>query len=152
MTEQPPDDPADHAEDFSRRYAVELEYHAAQTMLDLGIPVEKIGAPDAEHGIRHAAFHPHGRVGGDVTPDGRIVIDSGVTNPELLTPVYGDEAGRVWAETPLRPRMEAIVAHEQAEHEAGGHEEALAAGADTKLPVSHAAREVLRAMQRGWRR
>jgi hypothetical protein len=61
-----------HAADFAKRYAEPLDYHAAQTMLDLGIPPEKIGDSDMEHGIRHAAFHPHRKEGGTVTPDSRI--------------------------------------------------------------------------------
>ncbi len=49
-------------------------------------------------------------------------------------------------------RAQAIVAHELAEHEYGGdHELALIAGAETELPVSVEAKELLRRMERGWR-
>src|SRR4051812_17120104 len=38
MLEKPPSDPADDAEDRYCCYAEELDYHAAPTTLDLGIP------------------------------------------------------------------------------------------------------------------
>jgi hypothetical protein len=46
MTEKPPTDLAEHAEDFSRRYAEDLDIVAGQTMMDLGIPDDKLGARD----------------------------------------------------------------------------------------------------------
>lgn len=58
MIDKPPDDPADHAEDFAKRYAESMDYHVSQRMMELGIPVDQIGASAPEHGIRHAAFHP----------------------------------------------------------------------------------------------
>ena len=33
-----------------------------------------------------------------------------VMTPELLTKDYGEEAGRIWGKSRLRPRMEAIAA------------------------------------------
>ena len=148
---QVPADPAEHAADFAARYAESLDYHAAQTMLDLGIDPQRIGISAPAHGIRHAAFHPHDGNGGSVSPDGRIAIDCGVMNPELLSRDYGEVAGKIWRESRLGPRMQAITAHEKAEHEAGSHEGALRLGAETELPVSHGAREILRAMERGWK-
>jgi hypothetical protein len=47
MTEKPPEDPADHAEDFSRRYSEDLDILAGQAMMDLGIPDKQMGARDA---------------------------------------------------------------------------------------------------------
>src|SRR4051812_11326663 len=105
MTRESPPETAEHARDFARRYAVDLEIAVGQMMLNLGIDPEKIGAGDPEHGIRHAAFHPHGTVGGDVSPDGRIVLDSGVMNPDLLTDAYGEVAARRWASSRLPDRM-----------------------------------------------
>lgn len=145
---QVPTDPAMHAADFAKRYAEPLDYHAAQTMLDLGVPPEKIGDSDMEHGIRHAAFHPHRKEGGTVTPDGRIILDSGVMNPERLTAIYGPEAGKVWAASSLKSRMQAVIAHELAEYETGSHEAALKAAPETRLPIGEGARRILRAMQR----
>jgi hypothetical protein len=141
---QVPSDPGLHAVDFSHRYARELDYHAAQIMIELGIPPERIGDGDPLHGIRHAAFHPHLQEAGTVTPDGRIVLDSGVMNPERLA----GEAGKVWAKSGLRSRMQAIIAHELAEHETGSHEAALRAAPATRLPIGEGARKILRAMAR----
>jgi hypothetical protein len=141
---QVPIDPELHAVDFSHRYALELDYHAAQIMLELGIPPEKIGDSDPLHGIRHAAFHPHRREAGTVTPDGRIMLDSGLMNPERLL----GEAGKVWAKSTLRSRMEAVIAHELAEHETGSHVAALREAPATRLPIGEGAREILRAMAR----
>jgi hypothetical protein len=54
--------------------------------------------------------------------------------------------------TRIADRAQSIIAHELAEHEySGDHELALIAGPETKLPISHAARELLRQMERGWR-
>jgi hypothetical protein len=52
----------------------------------------------------------------------------------------------------LKPRMEALSAHELAEAETVSHVEALAAAANTMLPVSHEARELLWAMERDYKR
>ena len=128
-----------------------LDFHAAQTMLDLGIPSEQIGSSDHDKGIQHAAFMPHDRNGGSIGTGSRITLDSGVMNLELLTANYGEEAGRLWASSRLRDRMQAIGVHEKAEGECGTHEEALARAPQTELPVSHRAREILRAMERGWK-
>ncbi len=72
-------------------------------------------------------------------------------NPELLSRDYGEGAGMIWRVSRLGPRMQAITAHAKAEHEAGSHEGALKSGAETELPVSHEAREILRAMEWGWK-
>ncbi len=39
-----PVDPADHAEDFAHRYAVDLDWQATLRMEALGIPKERIGS------------------------------------------------------------------------------------------------------------
>lgn len=78
-------------------------------------------------------------------------MDSGIFNTELLTRDYGEEVAKIWRKLRLKPRMEAITAHELAEAESGSHVEALTAGANTRLPVRHAARELLRAMERGYK-
>src|SRR5579859_2539987 len=79
-----PVDSADHSEDFSHRWADQLDEFAAIRMEDLGIPKAQIGASDDSRGIRCCAFNPHERTGGGVTPDGRIILDSGILNPDLL--------------------------------------------------------------------
>ena len=148
---QVPAHPELHALDFSIRYAEPLDYHAAETMIRLGVPRDQIGASAPLHGIRHATFHPQERTGGGVTPAGCLTLDSGVMNPELLTRDYGEETATLWRILRLKPRMEALTAHELAEHEAGTHVGALKRAAETRLPVSAEARELLRAMDKNWK-
>ncbi len=83
--------------------------------------------------------------------NGQLTLDSGIFNMELLTKDYGEQVARIWRKMQLKPRMEAIAAHELAESKTGSHVEALTAGADTRLPVSHEARELLRAMEKNWK-
>jgi len=47
-------------------------------MMELGIPDDQIGMPDDQRGIQWAAFHPLGREGGYNSPDGRLVVESGL--------------------------------------------------------------------------
>jgi hypothetical protein len=148
---QIPAHPELHALDFAQRYAEPLNYHAEQVMIDLGIPTDQIGASAPLHGIQHATFHWRERTGGGVSPAGRLNLDSGIFNMELLTRDYGDEVAKIWRKMRLKPRMEAITAHELAEAESGSHVEALTGGANTRLPVSHAARELLVSMEKGWK-
>jgi hypothetical protein len=143
MPERPPPDPADHAEDFSHRYAREMDYFAAQRMIELGIPVEQIGSRDPERG--HATFVPHERTGGGNDPAGGLTLDSGVFNPALLGTLPGN---REWAEAKPRHRMDAATAHEYEEARRGGsHAEALRHAPDTELPISNEGRTILRAMR-----
>jgi hypothetical protein len=58
-------DPAAHACDFAQRYAEPLDYAVSQRMIELSIDPNRTGMPDIDAGIRHAAFHPHGKVGGN---------------------------------------------------------------------------------------
>jgi len=69
-------------------------------------------------------------------------------NPELLA----GEAGKIWAKSRLKSRMQAIIAHELAEHETGSHEASLKAASETRLPIAKGARKILRAMEEGWKR
>jgi hypothetical protein len=72
---QIPAHPQLHARDFAERYAEPLNYHVENRMMELGIDPAKIGASDADHGIRHAAFMPHEVDGGGNAPDGRLNLD-----------------------------------------------------------------------------
>ena len=97
------------------------------------------------------SFFPGDRQGGSVSHAGQVTFDSGLINPDLLKVGYDEEAQRAWQQTRIGERAQAIIAHELAEHEYGGdHELALIAGPETKLPISHAARELLRKMEAGW--
>jgi hypothetical protein len=151
MTGTPPTDPADHAEDFSRRYAEDLDIVAGQAMMDLGIPDNKMGARDPDRNREPHSFFPSDRTGGSVSPAGQITLDSGLMNPDLLAVGYDEATQEMWRRTRIGDRAQAIIAHELAEHEYADHELALIAGPETKLPISHAARELLKQMERGWK-
>ena len=158
MTGTPPSarpmwhDPAAHACDFAERYAEPLDYAVSQRMMELGIDPNRIGMPDIDAGILHAAFHPHGKVGGNISPDGRIIADSGILNTDLMKADYGKKAGKLFERSRLRDRLDAIIAHEYEEHRHGmSHEKALKAAPKTQLPISDRAREIAKAMEKGWR-
>ncbi len=152
MPDRPPPEPADHAADFAHRYAEDLEIATGQVMLDLGLANDQMGARDAGRTLEHHVFYPDERDCGGVNPHGQITVDSGVMNPAVMDAPYGEECGKLWRKTKLRPRLEAVIAHEKAEHEQGcDHEMALIAAVKTELPISHAAKEILRAQEEGWR-
>jgi hypothetical protein len=146
-------DPAAHARDFAYRYALDLDLSVAERMRELKIHDDQIGMPDSIAGIDWAAFHPHGMEGGNNAPDGRLIVDSGLLNPDLLKRDYGDYAAELFANSRLRDRLDAIIAHEYEEHRHGmDHEAALKRAPTTALPISARAREIAKAMEDGWRR
>jgi hypothetical protein len=151
MHEKPPTDPADHAEDFSWRYAVDLDIASGQAMIDLGLPDDKMGARDPDRNRDRHSFFPSDRTGGSVSPAGQVTLDSGLMNPDLLAIAYDEQAQMKWKRTRIGDRAHAIIAHELAEHEYADHELALIAGPETTLPISPAARDLLRQMERGWK-
>jgi hypothetical protein len=147
-----PADPADHAKDFSHRYCELLDWQAGIRMEELGIPKDRIGSNDHDHGLSGAAFNPFERDGGGVSHVGQINLDSGMLNPEQITGKYGKQAGKLWASSRLRDRQDALIAHEDAEWRMGGdHDAAVRVAPDTVLPISDKAREILRAMRKGWK-
>jgi hypothetical protein len=151
MPQKPPSDSADHAQDFSRRYAEDLDIVAGQAMMDLAIPDSQMGARDPDRHSEHHSVFPADREGGTVSYTGQITLDSGLMNPDLMAP-YDEETQRMWRRTRIGDRAQAIIAHELAEYQNNrDHELALIAGPETELPISHAARELLRQMERGWR-
>ena len=120
-------------------------------MLDLGIPNDHMGARDPERYREHHVFFPGDQTGGSVSPAGQITLDSGLMNPDLLAVGYDEPAQKTWRRAGIRDRSAAIIPHELAENESDGdHELALIAGPETKLPISHAARELLRQMAVGF--
>jgi hypothetical protein len=143
MPDQPPPDPADHAQDFARRWADRLDQYCTTRMAELGIPDEKNGEQDPQRPQSWRAFVPEERTGG-YTSRG-ITVNSGVLNPELLK---GKKGGRIWPKARLRDRIDAIIAHEWAEDQTLDHDDALKAAARSKLPVTDGARRILRAMAR----
>jgi hypothetical protein len=151
MPDTPPPDPADLAEDFAHRYTEDLEVELGQVMIDLGLTNDQMGARDPDRNREHHVFFPGDRTGGGISPAGQVTLDSGLMNPELLATNYDEATQETWKHTRLKDRAQAIIAHELAEHEYhGDHELALIAGPETKLPISHAARELLRRMESGW--
>lgn len=145
------DEPAEHATDFALRWADRLENSTEGRMHALGIPEGQIGSSDHAHGVSWRTFFPHERAGGNVTVDGRINVDSGVLNPELLDEPYGEHAGRIWASSRLRDRIDAIIVHEEAEHATGSHEAALKIAPGTARPISDGSRRILRTMESDWK-
>ncbi|WP_165222432.1 hypothetical protein [Aquisphaera insulae] len=147
-----PADPAEHAADFSLRNAAQLDWLAAIHLEALGIPSDRIGSNDHDHGLRDAAFNPYERDGGGVSQAGQINLDAGSFNPEHVTARYGTRAGKVWARARLRDRWDALIAHEDMEWRRGGdHDAAVLDAPETDLPISDGAREILRAMRKGAR-
>ena len=137
---------------FAERYAEPLDRLLAVRMEDLGLSMDQIGMPDDVRGIPWAVFHPLGTQGGYNAPDGRIVVESGLFNLDLLREDYGDEAARLYADSDVISRLDAILAHAYEEHRHGGrHVEALKHAPSTELPITDRARAIARAMHKGWR-
>ena len=152
MTDKPPSDPADHAEDFSRRYAEDLDIATGQVMLELGLTDGEMGLRDPSRNLEHHTFFPNERDCGGVSPLKPINLDSGIMNPAVLDRRSGEACGKLWRQSRIKDRMQASIAHEKAEGEHDGdHELALIAGPDTQLPISHRSRQILRAMEAGWK-
>ena len=66
-----PVDPAEHASEFSHRWADKLDEFAAVRMEEFGIPKDRIGSSDHDHGIAWAAFNPYEGHAGGISPGGR---------------------------------------------------------------------------------
>ena len=140
---KPASSPADQAEEFARRYELELDQYVALRMEELGIPEHPHGAPEFGGDGQWRAFITRDRVGGRITIG--ITVNSGCLNPELLQGMSGEE---VFAKARLRDRIDAIIAHECEEDRSGIHEGALRAAPQTELPISDEARRILRSMPR----
>jgi hypothetical protein len=143
MTEKPPSDLADHAEDFSHRWCDRLEEYCTLRMDELGIHRDLNGEPNYAGDGRWWSFNPGGRIGGNTITG--IVVDSGALNPALLR---GKKGERLWRQSRLRDRIDAVIAHEYEESRCGDHVKALKAAATTELPITDGARRICRAMAR----
>ena len=89
-----PADPAEHAVQFAEDWYDRLEFHSRRRMRELGIPEHRIGAYDIDYDFRHAAFHPKERTGGSNSP-GALNLNSGILNPELLSPELGPKVAAI---------------------------------------------------------
>ena len=149
MTDKPPNDPAEHAAEFSCTWADRLDQYCGWRMEELGIPFDRIGSSDHRHGIACAApFNPHERDAGGISTGGRVNVDSGVLNPEQsanLNPPAPDD----WRHARLRDRIDAAIAHEDMEWRAGSHESAVELAPETDLPIGKRPRKLLRAIRLG---
>jgi hypothetical protein len=143
-----PIDPAEHAARFAREWQDLVETYVQKRMKELGLPEGRIGAIELAQGGVRRAFDPEGQAGGSCDEYGRLYLDSGILNPELLAKM-GEEAAQKWRRMSVRNRIDAIIPHEDIESRTASHEEALKAGPDTELPISPEAREMLQAMKRG---
>jgi hypothetical protein len=149
MPDSPPAEPADHAHDFAYRWADRLDQYCAIRMEELGIPEERIGSSDHDHGIAWCAFNPHERDGGGLSTGGRINVDSGVLNPRWHSEMIGQSAQALWEKSRLRHRIDAAIAHEDAEWRTGSHAAAIEHAPETELPVGGPVRALLRAIRLG---
>lgn len=146
-----PTDPAEHAADFAARWVDQLENFVEGRMHALNVPEHQIGASDHKNRVAWRTFFPDEGTGGSNGPGGRINVDSGVLNLDLLTKNYDEEAAKIWARERLPNRINAIIIHELAEAEAGTHEAALRLAPETERPISEGTRRILRAMRDGWK-
>ena len=78
-------DPAAHPTDFAGRYSVALDQYTTIRTEELGVPRDRIGSSDHDHGIEWCSFNPHEDTGGGVGTRGQVNIGSG--NP-LTQPCY----------------------------------------------------------------
>jgi hypothetical protein len=66
--------------------------------------------------------------------------------------MIGPNASKHWADSRLRDRIDAIIAHEHLETQGMLHDAAVQSAPDTELPVSENARKILRSMAAGAKR
>jgi hypothetical protein len=152
MTPRKPDQrDAGGALAYSIRHAEALDQWAALFMKKLGIDDDRIGASDRKHGVEWRAFFPHEQDGGGNTPGQRLNLDSGIFNDDLMQPL-GPRVHRAWRRASVETRAMAVLAHEDVESRGHTHEEAAEMAPDTGLPVTHAARELLRIIREEQRR
>jgi hypothetical protein len=89
--------------------------------------------------------------GGGNSPGGRLNLDSGLFNDDLMQHV-GPRADKIWRRASIETRAMAILPHEEIESRGYSHEEAVEMAPDTELPITHAARELLRIIRQEQRR
>jgi hypothetical protein len=147
-----PADIAEHASAVAREWEDVVEASVQRTMRELGIAEHRIGAPDYQRGGVKRAFLPEDTHGGTNDEWGRLYVDSGILNPELNAAENGPQAARIWAESRLRDRVQAVIAHEDIESRGVPHAEAVQRAPETELPISENARRILRRIAAGAKR
>jgi hypothetical protein len=143
--ESVPADAAAHAVDFANRWVDRLENFVESRMHALEIPEHQIGSSDHRHGVPWRTFFPHEGSGGGVSPGGRINVDSGVLNPDLMKHL-GSQASGAYTKARLRDRIDSSIVHEFEEARWGSHDEAAIRAPDTELPVRRQVHELLKAI------
>ena len=109
----------------------------------LDVPEHQIGASDHKNLVAWPTFFPDEGTGGSNGPGGRINVDAGVLNLDLLARDYNEKAAMIWARERLPKRIDTIIIHELAEAEAGSHEAALMLAPETERPISEGTRKIL---------
>jgi hypothetical protein len=152
MTPRKPDRrDAEGARAYSIQNAEALDQWAALFMKKLGIHDDRIGGNDRQHGLQWRAFFPREQDGGGNSPGERLNLDSGLFNDDLMQPM-GPRADKVWRRSSIETRAMAVLPHEDIESKGYTHEEAVEMAPDTALPITNAARELLRIIREEQRR
>ena len=128
-----------------------LDQWTAIFMEKMGIGKDRIGAKDRRNNVEWRAFFPDEQDGGGNSPGGRLNLDSGLFNDDLMKPM-GAKADRAWRRSSVETRAMAVLPHEDIESRGYSHDEAVELAPDTALPITHAARELLRIIREGQRR
>jgi hypothetical protein len=143
-----PADPAEHAVRVAREWQDVAEIYVRRRMRELGVPEARIGSSDHLRRIGRRAFFADEDTGGGLATGGRINVDSGVLNPEHAANL-APPAPEAWRRARLRDRIDAVIAHEDMEFQAGTHEAAVVFAPETSLPIGGRPRALLRAIRLG---
>jgi len=147
-----PADIAEHAKVVAWEWEDVAEAYVQKRMRELGIPDHEIGAPDYQRDGIKQAFLPNEAIGGSNGTGRRLFVDAGVLNPHLNAEAIGPEASKVWANSRLRDRIDAVIAHEHLEAQGVPHDEVVQRVLDTELPIGENVRRILRSMAQGAKR
>jgi hypothetical protein len=128
---------------YSIQNAEALDQWTAIFMEKMGIDKDRIGAKDRRNNVEWRAFFPDEVDGGGNSPGGRLNLDSGLFNDDLMQPM-GPRSDKAWRRASVETRAMAVLPHEDLESWGHTHEEAVEMAPETTLPISHAARGLLR--------
>jgi hypothetical protein len=135
----------------SIQHAEAMDQWSALLMEKLGIDKDRIGAKDRRNNVQWRAFFPDEQDGGGNSPGGRLNLDSGVFNDDLMQ-TLGARAEKAWRGASVETRAMVVLPHEEIESRGYTHEDAVEMAPDTALPITHAARELLRIIREEQRR